>query len=315
MVGVILEALMKPQPKKALYRSVKCDVPSSCSSHGQRNIYTVDSYKNGIEIGRAVVDQSDVLHDLRSDLHLSLPHSSRPVTPRTRHVIGDGTPFDQLERRLKGISDRGDLSSSWFYFGVASDPFHPFEGKFDATIKFLKIFQRYVPGMLFLQTRSPLVVLALSMLQNLGKHVVVTIALETMREDVVSRYTPGLPSVRERVRAASALKNFGVEVAFQVAPLLPYGSRRHDAQEFAELLCRYSDWIYIKPINDKPVKASEKRSGNLVVQSLSFEKKDEWLKPDAANPLVEEVLKIAPHKLSPPRSDQGTVRQMSFFVA
>lgn len=297
---------MRPQPLAQRYS------PVVDGEKEKQVVYTVDSFRNGIEIGRSVFAGSG---DPRAEYHLSLADCAKPQKPRTRHALEDGTPFEQLERRLRSISEKGDLSSAWFYFGVASDPFHPFEGKFDASIKFLKIFQRYSPGMLFLQTRSPLVVVALSMLQNLGKHVVVTLALETMRQEIVSRYTPGLPSVRERLRAASALRNFGVEVAIQVAPLLPYGARRRDARVFAELLCNYADSIFVQPLNDGSGSAAERIHGSLIAQSIALEQRNEWLKKDAAEPLIEEIMKIAPHKLEPPRPTSSTVRQMSFFVA
>jgi len=274
--------------------------------------YTVDSFRNGIEIGRSEISSNA---DPREELHLALPDCARPLKPRARHSLQDCAPLEMLERRLRTISDKGDLSTACFYFGVVTDPFHPFEGKFDASVKFLRLFQRFVPGMLVLQTRSPLVVIPLAMLQGLGDHAAVTIALETFREDVVSRYTPELPSVRERLRAARALRNFGIKVHLQVAPLLPYGDLERDAKEFAQILVENGESIFVRPLNDGSVAAGQRLQSSLVAQSLLIEERSKWLKPGSIAPLIREIEKLGPEKLIAPRWDPNGGKQMSFFVA
>jgi DNA repair photolyase len=143
-------------------------------------------------------------------------------------------PLADLERNLERLSVRGELRQSTIIFGVTTDPFHPFDEKFATSMKFLELFERYSPGKLIIQTRSPLVVIGLPILKKVKNTTFVSIGLETPSDDIRLRYTPQLPSVSERWKTVRALRRFGLKVGIQVAPLLPYGDWRQDAAAFAE---------------------------------------------------------------------------------
>jgi DNA repair photolyase len=213
------------------------------------------------------------------------------------------------------LSNQGTLSRSSIYFGVSTDPFYPFDGKFDATMKFLQLFQRYTPGQLVVQTRSPLIVIAMPVLRGLGKHAAVTIGVETPDQEAANRYTPGLPRIEERLRAATTLRRMGVEVTLQCAPVLPYGDWKNDARKFAETLCEHGDYVYVQGVSDGS-EASERRVRNTpLARKLAQDRKFHWLRKDAATPLLNEIEKIGVSKLLVPERKHLQQRQLSVFVA
>jgi hypothetical protein len=258
--------------------------------HGTGNgpVYTLDSFGDGIELGHASLGSPE-------DLLLALPDQRRNLKLRSRYSAVADNPLHQLERRLQKISQEGNLGTTKFYFGVAADPFHPFDGRFDASMRFLRLFARYRPGCLVIQTRSPLIVIALPVLKSLGDSLEIRIAVETCDESVAASLTPGLPRINERLSAASALRNFGFKVAMQVAPLLPYGDMKHDAAAFAEILVRYSDEIVLQPL---VTDLSEEPRQDLIADALIRTGRTEWLRPDSHHHLYNVLHVLAPHKLA-----------------
>ncbi len=275
-------------------------------------IYSVDSFNNGIAFGQHRLPCGEDARDLYS-LRISDDLELAPL--RSRYALHQTNPLHQLESHLMRLSEQGVLNKATIFFGSYTDPFFPFEGKFDASMRFLEIFQRYTPGHLVVQTRSPLLVIALPVLKRLGKHVSVTLGIETNKEESVLRYTPGLPRIEERLKMATALRRFGIEVNLQVSPVLPYGDWKKDALEFAETLNNHADHIYVKPFLDGSDRRERALKNHGAVQRLAEDRKFHWLRPDAANPLIAALEKIAPEKLKAPNRDHLKDRQMNIFAA
>ncbi len=279
-------------------------------SHGYA--FTVDSFADGIAFGQHRLPVGEELSD-QYDLKIS--SEGEVAHLRSRYALHKTNPLWELERHLMRLSRQGVLGSSTIFFGTSTDPFFPFEGKFDASMKFLSLFERYTPGLLVVQTRSPLLVIAMPVLKKLGSRAAVTIAIETPLDDMVRKYTPGFTRVEERLRAATALRRFGIEVTLQVSPILPYGDWKKDADSFAELLDTHSDRVTVRALNrgtpqcDSRVRASE------VAKRLAQDRKFQWLRPDAANPLLNALDVRCPKKLDPRQDLVAKKRQMSIFAA
>jgi DNA repair photolyase len=273
--------------------------------------YCVDSYANGISFGEIKLKEGQ---DYRDSYFLQMHETAELTKLRSRYALNKKNPLHELELNLMRLSNSGELASSTICLGTMSDPFLPFEGKFHATLKFLELFNKYKPGLLIVQTRSPLIVLAMPVLRKLGKHVSVTIGLETHDAKVANRYTPSLPSVEERVKTINALRNFGIEVTIQVSPLLPYGDWQADADNFAAFLFRHADYVHIMPITSK-TQAVKNISGLELAKMLAQDRKFHWLRADAANPLITELEKIAPQKLLIPERLFQKDRQLGIFAA
>ena len=276
------------------------------------NVFTVDSFADGIAFGQHRLAPGS---DPRDYCDLKIGTEGEVTRLRSRYALHKSNPLWELERSLLRLSRQGILGSSTIYFGTSTDPFFPFEGKFDASMKFLQLFQRYTPGLLVVQTRSPLLVIAMPVLKKLGDRAAVTIAVETSQDDMVRRYTPGFTRIEERLRTATALKRFGVEVTLQVAPVLPYGDWKKDAAAFAQLLHEHSDYVYVRSITDGSAETERRLRASPVARRLAQDRKFQWLQPDSANPLITELERLCPEKLGIPERKQLAQRQVSMFAA
>jgi hypothetical protein len=254
-------------------------------------VLVVDSYARGISIGRVGDDQE------RFDLQIEGDLKHSPGLLRSRYVMQSKEPLADLERNLERLSVRGELRRTTVIFGVTTDPFHPFDEKFATSMKFLEIFERFAPGKLIIQTRSPLIVIGLPILKRVKETTTVAIGLETPDEDIRQRYSPNLPSVSERWKTVRALKRFGLKVGIQVAPLLPYGDWRNDAEAFAEDLAAEADWISVTSISQA---AGASRPSGMIARQLAADRQFFWLRADTHRPLVEAIQRIAPEKLFHP---------------
>jgi DNA repair photolyase len=237
---------------------------------------------------------------------------------RSRYSAEAENPLHQLEHHLMRLSQNGELGTSEIIFGCYSDPFFPFQGKFDVSIKALELFARYVPGHLTIQTRSPLLVIALPVLKRLGNRVTVSVAVETNDENSVYRYTPGLPRIEERLKMVTALRRFGIETAIQVAPVLPYGDWKNDAQKFAQTLIEHADFITVLAFNtliEKEGLSARAVKNQTGAARLAEDRKFHWLRADSANPLLNAIEAIDGTKLKVPTRTFQTNRQLTFFAA
>lgn len=274
------------------------------------NLYCVDSYSNGISFGHTRMKAGE---DLRDHFALQLHERLDPANLRTRYAINKSNPLHELEINLMRLSRKGELSRSVLCLGTVTDPFFPFEGKFHASLKFLELFTKYRPGLLIVQTRSPLLVLAMPVLRKLGRSVSISMGIETHCEKFAGRYTPELPSVEDRVRAINTMRGFGIEVNIQVSPLLPYGDWQEDASHFAEFLDRHADHLYIKPLSGES--AAKNRRDQEIAKRIALDRKFHWLRKDAATPLITEIENVAPQKLRLPHREVLADRQLGIFAA
>lgn len=276
------------------------------------SFYTVDSFANGIAFGQQKLPSGLNPRDFFS---LRLRDDTELIRLRSRYALHKENPLHELELHLMRLSKQGALSSAVIYFGTTTDPFFPFEGKFDASIKFLELFKRYTPGLLVVQTRSPLLVIAMPVLKKLGNRVAVTLGVETIDENIVRKYTPGLPKASERLQCARALRRFGIEVTLQVAPLLPYGDWKEDAGAFADSIVDAADYIHVKPLCVGKEREDKRVSSPEIARALSTERKFHWLRHDAAVPLLAELEERAPQKLIVTERKQLQPKQMEMFAA
>lgn len=267
-------------------------------------ILVVDSYAQGISIGK--------IDPLGSGLDLEMEgERSTPMSLRSRYVMKQGEPLLDLERHLQRLSSRGELRRATVVFGVTTDPFHPFDEKFATSMKFLELFERYVPGRLVIQTRSPLVVIGLPMLKKVKETTYVSIGIESPLEEVRNRYTPDLPTVEERWKTVRALRRFGVRAGVQVAPVLPYGDWRKDARAFAEKLCEAADFVTVRSIIQVSGVA---RPTTPLARKLAADRQFFWLRQDSQVPLINAVAEIDANKLFHPAGLMSVDPQLKLFA-
>lgn len=279
--------------------------PMGAGSNGRgefqrHTVFRVDL--DGIQSERVWIQDDERRHFA---LGLEGHHFSPSLSPESS-ILND------LERLLQSLSQRGTLRESKFVFGVRSDPFL---ANFSLAIRVLTLLARFQPGLTVIQTRSPLLVLAVPQLSALRNRVEVTVPIETHNERALLRYTPTLPKLSDRLSLIATLKQFRLPVTIQAGPLLPWGSWDGDGATFAEFLAQtevasvYFSWICHRQDTWGHPKHSE------VAAKLAADRKFHWLRPDTAEPLATHLEKIAPKLLVKPEKRYLHSRQLELFVA
>jgi len=284
----------------------------SKDSQSKTIVYTVDAFENGLAVGQHVVRSH---HDALQQFSLRLPGEQRPVRLRSRYFIEQKNHRGELEKLLKRLSSQGKLRHTLIIFGVNNDPLHPFEGRFDASMKFFSLFERYTPGLLCIQTRSPLLVLSLPVLKRLGSRCIVNFGLETPLEKIAQRYTPSLPRVEERLKAIRSLSRFDIPVRIQVSPVLPYGDWQKDAADFAQCIVENAYGVDVRSLSNGSKERERELRGVPVATKLAQDRKFHWLRPDAATPLREALNRLSPKIFTPPNCEHLKDPQLKIFAA
>lgn len=136
-----------------------------------------------------------------------------------------------LAVELERAQRRGTLGGWRVFMSSATDPYQGAEVKYRLTRACLGAFAERPPGLLVVQTRSPLVLRDLDLLGALRDVAWVSLTLETDDDSVRRAVTPTSPPVGARLRAMRALRQAGIRVQAAVSPMLP-----NDPHEFAKAL-------------------------------------------------------------------------------
>jgi hypothetical protein len=283
----------------------------SSANGAARIVYSIDSYLDGISINKHRIRSND----LTWEFPLAIEEDSAMLSGERFEFSRGLQPFHELEVQLARLSRQGVLRESVFYLGVNTDPFHPFDQKFDASMKLLELLAKYQPGMVFIQTRSPLLVIAMPQLAKLGLHCAVNVPIETTDERVRRFYTPTLPTIEERMSMIIALRRFGIEVNVQAGPLLPYGDWRTDANAMAKELVKVANRVQPIGFSDGSEQREQELRGSTIVKRLANDRKFHWLREDASEPLRAAIAALDSEKLLPVMRPQLQSAQLGFFAA
>ena len=151
----------------------------------------------------------------------ALPVARARPGPWGSWVIAKANLLELLARELRGLEESGKLERAAVFMSSATDPYQGIERRMRLTRGALKLFVRYPPRRLLLQTRSPMIERDLDLLLRLGPHVIASITVETDDEQVRRALTPTSPSIARRLAAARRLRAAGVFVQLAVSPMMP----------------------------------------------------------------------------------------------
>lgn len=272
--------------------------------------------------GKAVTVEAEEEEKSTSDrrfgsdqFHLRFRDTRDLRTPAGRYHLHRENAARALEQHLAQLHRAGKLNDTVLYFGTMTDPFLSLHKKFDVTMSCLDVIERYAPGRVVFQTRSPMVISVLPALKKLGSKAVVVIGVETNSEKAVLRYTPGMPRIAERLIAADGLRKQGVMVNLQVSPILPYGDFLRDAWDFAELLERHADYVTFGSLSTgNPAEERFLRSMP-IAQRLSSDGMFAWLRPYAYQAVFHALSVLARDKLLLPVESVSPPKQLKLFAA
>jgi hypothetical protein len=287
-------------------------------------IITLNTYPNGVTLSvhrNAERDQSqnDKFEKESkfspSQFHLRLKDTREYLLPQGRYTMIKENMAESLERQLRNLRDQKHLADAVLYFGMTTDPFFGFPRKFEVTLKCIELLEKYQPGFLVVQSRSPMLLAALPLFKQFGEKAVAVIPLESPVERTIQLFTPGQSPVAERLITADGLRKQGVKVNLQVSPVLPYGDFYRDAWPFAETLAEHGDYVTFGCLATGQVADEPSLKGLPIAHNLSAEKMFRWLRPHAYRYLFHAVQEVAPEKLLLPVTQEAKLSQMSLFAA
>ncbi len=131
------------------------------------------------------------------------------------------------------------------FMSSATDPYQPIELKTDLTRGILEAMIEKPPDLLQIQTRSPLIIRDLELLIQLKKscNVLVSMTVETDREDIKRIFAPFAPGIKLRLKALRELHEAGITTQASISPVLPF------TPDFPKLLEGIVDRIWIDTLN------------------------------------------------------------------
>lgn len=127
------------------------------------------------------------------------------------------------------------------FMSSATDPYQPTERKAGITRAILEEMVENPPDFLQVQTRSPLVTRDIDLLLKLKEKcdLIVSMTLETDREDIKQIFAPYAPGIKLRLKALKEVHDAGIPTQASVSPVLPF------TPDFPKLLEGIVDRVWI----------------------------------------------------------------------
>jgi DNA repair photolyase len=127
------------------------------------------------------------------------------------------------------------------FMSSATDPYQPIERKAAITRRVLEEMIENPPDLLQIQTRSPLITRDIDLLITLNEkcEVLVSMTIETDREDMKRIFAPYAPGIKLRLKALRELHDAGMSTQASISPVLPF------TPDFPKLLKGIVDRIWI----------------------------------------------------------------------
>jgi DNA repair photolyase len=189
---------------------------------------------------------------------------------------------ERLRAELKRHAARNTLDELAIFMSSATDPYQGIERQWRLSRACLEVMAEYPPGLLVLQTRSPLVA---------DDFEYINFTIETDRDDVRCALTPRCPSIAQRWATLKAARAQGIQVQTTVSPCLPYSN----VEEFASLLVAHSDRVIVDTYVTGDGDGGRRTARTQTSETYEQQAWGEWRSQEAAQALYTElVLRIGP---------------------
>ncbi len=143
---------------------------------------------------------------------------------------------NQFKKELLRAKQKGPTT---LFMSSSTDPYQPIEKKYKVTRQLLEVMHETPPDFLFIQTRGTLIQRDIDLLSTYKGDFIVSMTIETDREEIIRHFTPHAPSIQARLSTLKKLKQAHIPVQVAVAPVLPC------TDQFAELLKPYTDQVTV----------------------------------------------------------------------
>jgi DNA repair photolyase len=131
------------------------------------------------------------------------------------------------------------LAGKRAFMSPTTDIYQPVERRYRLTRRLLELLLASDLEWLLLNTRSPLILDDVDLLCAFGDRIEVGISIPTDREDLRRALDPKCPSAERRLQTARELREAGVPVRIQVAPMQPH------SDAFPQRCAAAADWVWI----------------------------------------------------------------------
>ena len=131
------------------------------------------------------------------------------------------------------------------FMSSATDPYQPIERKAKITRGILEEMVQNPPDFLQIQTRGPLITRDIDLLINLKEKcdVVVSMTIETDRDEIRRTFAPLAPGIKLRLKALKEVHDAGISTQASISPVLPF------TPEFPKVLEGIVDHIWIDTLS------------------------------------------------------------------
>jgi len=164
---------------------------------------------------------------------------------------------ESYRKEIKKLRQKG--KPVHIYMSSATDPYQPIEREARITREILEAMLEEPPDSIQIQTRGPLITRDIDLFVQLKEKcdVLVSMTVETDREDIKRIFAPLAPGVKLRIKALKAVHDAGLRTQAAVSPVLPF------TPEFPEKLEPVADrvWIDTLTIGDGAMGRRSKRLG------------------------------------------------------
>jgi len=163
----------------------------------------------------------------------------------------------------------------------ATDPYQGLERRWRLSRACLDVFLDYPPGLLVVQTRSPLVADDFDRLQALGARCWLNFTLETDLDTVRQQVTPRCPSIPQRIETLQQAKAAGVNVQITVSPCLPFS----DVETFGTLLTTLGQRVIVDTYTSGDGQAGKRTAATAIPTLYTDRGWSSWRNETAAQAL------------------------------
>ncbi|WP_163538480.1 radical SAM protein [Gracilibacillus sp. YIM 98692] len=150
---------------------------------------------------------------------------------------------DNYRNEIKKL--RNKTKTVNIFMSSATDPYQPIEREANITRGLLEAMIEYPPDFLQIQTRGPLIKRDIDLIVKLKEKckVLVSMTIETDREDIKRLFAPYAPGIKLRLKVLKELHDAGISTQASISPALPF------TRDFPKALEGIVDHIWIDTLN------------------------------------------------------------------
>lgn len=195
--------------------------------------------------------------------------------------------FTTFKTNASELLARAIQQDQVIYCSPLVDPYQPAERERQLMPAILAAITHNPPKVFVVQTRSPLILRDIALLQRAAERTALRISMSvtTDLEEVRQRYEGRCETIEERLRAICLLREAGLEAYATLAPLLPCNPRQL-AEKALDAACRdlIGDPLHVRPT--KRHGATTREPARAIAQRYGEE---QWFQPDFQAEIVKEI--------------------------